>query len=181
MQFETAPIEGLLILTPKVFGDERGWFYESYHLPRFAEAGIDMRFDQDNRSCSVQHTLRGLHFQTSPGQAKLLSCVRGAIWDVAVDIRPQSPTLGKWHAVELNQENKKQFFIPVGFAHGFVVLSKEAEVHYKCSAVYNAQTESGIAWNDPDIAVDWPVNTPLLSKRDQENQSFKEFLQTQNR
>jgi dTDP-4-dehydrorhamnose 3,5-epimerase len=180
MQFEKAPLEGLLILTPKVFGDERGWFYESYHSPRFAEAGIDMRFAQDNRSCSVQNTLRGLHFQTSPGQAKLLSCVKGAIWDVAVDIRPQSPTLGQWHAVELTQENKKQFFIPVGFAHGFVVLSEEAEVHYKCSAVYDATTESGIAWNDPDFAVAWPVATPLLSKRDQENQSFKDFLKTQN-
>lgn len=175
MRLEQTPLEGLVLIHPAVFPDDRGWFYESYNSEKFAALGIHTPFVQDNHSKSVQGTLRGLHFQTEPGQAKLVRCTQGRIWDVAVDIRPQSPTFGKWHAVELNDENKAMFLIPVGFAHGFCVLSETAEVQYKCSSVYNGATEAGIAWDDPDFAVDWPVKNPLLSKRDLGNQSFAEY------
>lgn len=168
-------LEGLIVVEPKVFRDDRGFFLEPYNAPRYKAAGIDVDFVQDNHSVSSYGVLRGLHFQTSPGQAKLLRCTHGRIWDVAVDIRPQSATFGKWWAVELNDELHNQLFIPVGFAHGFCVLSETAEVMYKCSNVYDPVTESGVAWNDPEIGVAWPVKDPIISNRDMGNQSFAEF------
>ena len=176
MQVERTPIEGLLIVTPKVFPDHRGFFFESYNEDRFREIGIDIRWVQDNHVRSTRDTLRGLHFQRGKGQAKLVRCVRGRLWDVAVDIRPDSPTLGKWSAVELTEENKKMFFVPVGFAHGYAVLSDDAEALYKCGSVYDPELETEILWNDPDIAVEWPVKSPILSERDQNAQTFKQYL-----
>ena len=177
MKVDSYEIEGLKLITPDVFADERGWFYESYNIDKFKALGIDTLFTQDNHSRSVQNTLRGLHFQTVPGQAKLVRCTLGRIWDVAVDIRKGSPTFGKWQAVELDDQARQMLLIPVGFAHGFCVLSETAEVQYKCSTVYNGATESGIAWDDPDLAVKWPVPEPVLSKRDLGNQSFKAYSQ----
>ncbi len=177
---EKTALEGLLILKPRLFSDARGFFYESYNQDAFKEAGIDVPFVQDNHSRSTRGTLRGLHFQTYPGQAKLVRCTQGTIWDVAVDIRPQSPTFGQYHAVELSPEEGRMFFIPVGFAHGFLVLSPIAEVQYKCSAVYNASTEAGIQWNDMEIGVPWPLMDlmPILSHRDQNAPSFSEIRKT---
>jgi dTDP-4-dehydrorhamnose 3,5-epimerase len=177
MQVERTPIEGLLVVTPRIFPDHRGFFFESYNEDRFREIGIDIRWAQDNHVRSTRDTLRGLHFQRGEGQAKLVRCVRGRLWDVAVDIRPGSPTLGKWHAVELTEDNKKMFFVPVGFAHGYAVLSEETEALYKCGSVYDSELEDEILWNDPDIAVDWPVKTPNLSERDQNAQTFKQYLE----
>ena len=171
------PLEGLLLLKPKVFKDDRGWFLESYNRTVFQAAGIPETFVQDNHSASVKGTLRGLHFQTHPGQAKLVRCIRGRIWDVAVDIRPSSPTFGRHYGADLDALEMTQIFVPVGFAHGFLVLSDSAEVQYKCSNVYNPATESGIQWDDPDLAVAWPVAglSPVISDRDKKNQSFAEF------
>lgn len=168
-------LDGLIVVEPKVFRDDRGFFLEPYNAPRYKAAGIEPDFVQDNHSVSSYGVLRGLHFQTKPGQAKLLRCTHGRIWDVAVDIRPQSATFGKWWAIELNDTLHNQLFIPVGFAHGFCVLSETAEVMYKCSNVYDPVTESGIAWNDPEIAVAWPVTDPVISTRDTGNQSFAEY------
>ncbi len=173
MKVEKTPLEGLLLVTPQVFPDDRGWFYESYNLEKLSDLGIPTTFVQDNHSRSCKNTLRGLHYQTLPGQAKLVRCTMGKIWDVAADIRPQSPTFGKWFGLELDDVSRQMLYIPVGFAHGFCVLSEFAEVQYKCSSVYNGKTEAGIAWDDPDLAVEWPVKEPLLSKRDLTNQSFE--------
>jgi dTDP-4-dehydrorhamnose 3,5-epimerase len=170
-----SPIEGLILVQPRVFQDDRGFFFESYHQPRYQAQGIDVTFVQDNHSFSRQGTLRGLHFQTSPGQAKLVRCVRGRIWDVAVDLRPDSVTFGQWQAFELDSQSHHQLFIPVGFAHGFCVLSEEAEVLYKCSSIYDGTTESGLAWDDPELAVAWPVTNPVISVRDQGNESFAAY------
>ncbi|HEX2612080.1 MAG TPA: dTDP-4-dehydrorhamnose 3,5-epimerase [Fibrobacteria bacterium] len=176
---ERTPIEGLLVVKPKVHRDARGFFVESYNRDTFAQAGIATTFVQDNHSKSSQGTLRGLHFQTHPGQAKLIRCTRGLIWDVAVDIRPDSSTFGRHFAVELGPDDCAMLYIPVGFAHGFVVLSEEAEVQYKCSNVYVAATEAGLAWDDPDLNVPWPLDrlggASLLSERDKANQSFAEW------
>lgn len=177
MKIETTPLSGLLIISPQVFADERGWFLESYNIDKFAALGIHETFVQDNHSRSIYGTLRGFHFQTTPGQSKLIRCTQGRIWDVAVDIRPTSATFGKWNAVTLDAVKCQQVLIPVGFAHGFCVLSETAEVQYKCSNVYNGATEAGIAWDDPDLDVKWPIDAPLLSKRDLSNQSFKEYCQ----
>lgn len=172
---EKTPLEGLLVLKPRVFRDARGFFLESYNQAAFAAAGIDTVFVQDNHSKSSRGTLRGLHFQTAPGQVKLVRCAVGAIWDVAVDIRPQSPTFGRHFGVELTPDEARMLYVPVGFAHGFVVLSETAEVLYKCSNVYNPATEAGIAWDDPDLNVQWPLRglDVLLSERDKTNPSFK--------
>jgi dTDP-4-dehydrorhamnose 3,5-epimerase len=171
------PLDGLLLLKPKVFRDDRGWFLESYNRSAFEAAGVREAFVQDNHSSSAQGTLRGLHFQTHPGQAKLIRCTRGRIWDVAVDIRPSSPTFGRHFGAELDADSMAQLFIPIGFAHGFLVLSEAAEVQYKCSNLYNPATESGLAWDDPELSVPWPLQglSPLLSERDKKNQSFAEF------
>ncbi|MCK4906723.1 MAG: dTDP-4-dehydrorhamnose 3,5-epimerase [Spirochaetes bacterium] len=175
MNVDKTSIDGVLIITPGVFKDDRGFFMETYNKNKFDEIGITENFHQDNHSCSSKNTLRGLHFQTTPGQSKLLRCIRGTVFDVAVDIRIDSPTFGKWAAVELSDENKKMFYMPVGIAHGFCVLSDMAEVVYKVSNVYNAETEAGIAWNDPDINIDWPTKAPILSDRDKNNQSLAEY------
>lgn len=179
LRVEKTALEGLLLLRPKVFRDARGFFVESYNAETFAAAGIATRFVQDNRSLSAMGTLRGLHFQTAPGQAKLVRCTRGRIWDVAVDIRPGSATFGKHYAAELVPDDCATLFIPVGFAHGYLVLSDAAEVEYKCSAVYDAKTEAGIRWDDPDLGIPWPLDAvggaPLLSERDRGNQSFREW------
>lgn len=176
MQVDLLSISGLKLIIPKVFHDERGFFFESYNADRFQQQGIDTAFVQDNASFSKKGTIRALHYQSSPGQAKLISCVLGKIWDVAVDIRPESPTFGKWEAVELDDESKRQFYIPVGFAHGYCVLSDTALVHYKVSSPYDPKTECSIRWNDPDLGVDWPVNDPLVSDRDRQSPFFKKVF-----
>lgn len=150
------PIEGLVIIEPKVHGDERGYFMESYNQKDFAEHGLDMNFVQDNQSMSVKGVLRGLHFQKEYPQGKLVRVIRGTVFDVAVDLRENSKTYGEWYGIELSSENKKQFYVPEGFAHGFLVLSDEAEFCYKCTDFYHPGDEGGIAWNDPDIDIEWP-------------------------
>jgi len=168
-------LSGLKLIRPTVFGDERGFFLETYSAPRYAAAGIQVTFVQDNHSRSVKGTLRGLHYQSQPGQAKLVRVSRGRIWDVAVDIRPESPTFGRWHAVELDDQKNEQLFVPVGFAHGFCVLSDFAEVQYKVSSPYDAKTELALDYADPDLKVAWPISSPLLSARDQTAESFASF------
>jgi dTDP-4-dehydrorhamnose 3,5-epimerase len=160
-------IPGVSILEPQVFGDERGFFFESYHQGKLAALGIDSAFVQDNHSRSVQGTLRGLHYQLQRPQAKLIRVLQGEVLDVAVDIRHGSPTFAQSVAVRLSAENKRQLFVPHGFAHGFLVLSEFAEVLYKCDAFYDAQDEHGIIWNDPQVALPWGIETPLLSPKDQ--------------
>lgn len=177
MNVQSLPLNGLLVIQAQVFRDERGLFFENYRQPRYAEAGIDIEFVQDNISFSKKNTLRGLHYQQSPGQAKLVSVVQGSIWDVAVDIRPDSSTFGKWVGVELNDENFKQLFIPVGFAHGYHVLSDFARVQYKVSSVFDPATERTIAWNDPDLAIEWPLKNPILSERDRLAPQLREKVQ----
>ena len=154
---ESCEIEGLKVITPTVFGDSRGYFMETYNYNDFAEAGIDHKFVQDNQSASKKGVLRGLHFQINYPQDKLVRVVRGEVYDVAVDVRNGSPTFGKWHGVLLSEENKKQFFIPKGFAHGFLVLSDYAEFCYKCTDFYHPNDEGGIYYNDPEIGIDWPI------------------------
>jgi dTDP-4-dehydrorhamnose 3,5-epimerase len=176
MQVVDLPLPGLKLIIPRLFPDERGFFFESYRQTHFAEQKIAVSFVQDNASFSVKNTLRGLHYQSDPGQDKLILCVQGAIWDVAVDIRPDSPTFMRWEAVELNDQNHKQLFIPKGFAHGFCVLSETARVHYKVSAPYNPKTECSLRWNDPDLNIAWPLKNPLLAPRDQNSPFFKEVF-----
>ena len=176
MDIEKGPIEGLLILTPRVLRDERGFFLESYNERSFAEAGITHPWRQDNHVASTAGVLRGLHFQRRPGQAKLIRCVRGRIFDVAVDIRPDSPTLGRWFGSELTAESFRMFYVPVGFAHGYAVLSEEAEVFYKCSNVYDAAEEDGFRWDDPEVGVEWPLESPIISERDRNCQSFSQTM-----
>jgi dTDP-4-dehydrorhamnose 3,5-epimerase len=160
-------IPGVLIIEPKVFGDERGFFLETFHAKRYADAGIPGPFVQDNYSRSVKGTLRGLHFQEPLPQGKLVQVIAGAVYDVAVDIRKGSPTFGKHVGVELSSENKRQFWVPPGFAHGFYVLSESADFQYKCTALYAPEHERSIIWNDPDLAIPWPVSgTPKLSAKD---------------
>lgn len=148
-------IEGLCVIEPTVFGDERGYFMETYNQNDFKEEGLNMVFVQDNQSMSTKGVLRGLHFQKQYPQGKLVRAVRGTVFDVAVDLRSDSKTYGKWFGVELSAENKKQFYIPEGFAHGFIVLSDEAEFAYKCTDFYHPGDEGGLAWNDPEIGIDW--------------------------
>ncbi len=159
-------IDGLVLVEPEVHGDERGFLVETFRDDAWRELGVDVEFVQENHSRSTRNTLRGLHFQTSPGQAKLVRCLRGRIWDVAVDLRRDSPTYGRWDGHELDDERHRQFLVPVGFAHGFCVLSETADVAYKLSSYYDPDTESGIAWDDPGVAVEWPVSRPRLSERD---------------
>ena len=165
----TCEIEGLKVIEPTVFGDERGYFVETYNYKDFAEAGIDCQFVQDNQSSSKKGVLRGLHFQKEFPQDKLVRVVRGEVFDVAVDLREGSSTYGKWFGVVLSAENKKQFFIPKNFAHGFLVLSETAEFAYKCTDFYHPNDEGGIIWNDPDIGIEWPIPKDLelvLSEKD---------------
>ena len=163
-------IEGLCVIEPIVFRDARGYFVETYNYNDFKAEGLDMVFVQDNQSMSVKGVLRGLHYQKQFPQGKLVRCVRGTVFDVAVDLRASSKTYGKWYGVELSAENKKQFYIPEGFAHGFIVLSDEAEFAYKCTDFYHPGDEGGLAWNDPEIGVEWPIEEGMeliISEKDQ--------------
>lgn len=192
IKVEKAPIEGLYVIEPTVHGDERGYFMETYNLNDMKEFGLDMVFVQDNQSMSVKGVLRGLHFQKNYPQGKLVRVIKGRVFDVAVDMRKNSKTYGKWFGVELSEENKKQFYISEGFAHGFLVLSDRAEFCYKVTDFYHANDEGGLAWNDPDIGIEWPEvvgeysgtakaegytlkdGTPLnLSAKDQNWERFK--------
>ncbi len=174
MQVIELKLQGLKLIIPRLFQDERGFFFESYQQSRYQDHGIDLPFVQDNASFSLYKTVRGLHFQSHPGQAKLVTCVQGKIWDVVVDIRPQSATFMQWEAVELDDQTHKQLYVPIGFAHGFCVLSPTARVHYKVSSPYHPKTECSIRWNDPDFKIDWPIKDPILSPRDQISPFFKE-------
>ena len=162
-------LKDVLLIEPTVFADKRGFFFESYNYRSYAENGINVRFLQDNHSCSVKNTLRGLHYQINPGQGKLVRVVVGEVFDVAVDIRFGSPTFGQWAGYYLSAKNKLQMYIPVGFAHGFCVLSDVAEFEYKCTDFYSPADERGIIWNDPDLGIEWQVTNPTLSEKDRQN------------
>ena len=177
-QFTKTGIEGLVVVEPKVFGDNRGYFMETYNYNDFKAAGLDMVFVQDNQSKSKKGVLRGLHFQKKNPQGKLVRVVSGEVYDVAVDLRRGSDTYGKWYGVLLSAENKKQFYVPEGFAHGFVVMSETAEFVYKCTRFYDPSDEGGLMWNDPEFGIDWPgpENAELLlSEKDQHHQPLKDF------
>ena len=175
MNVVETPLAGALIIEPKVFGDDRGFFYEAYNHERYAAHGIDTRFVQDNVSFSSYGVLRGLHLQHPFSQGKLVSVLDGEVFDVAVDVRTDSPTFGKWYGVTLSASNKKQFWIPRGFAHGFVVTSEKALFTYKCDEKYSPETEHSIIWNDPDIGIDWPVDKPLVSPKDEKGRCLSDF------
>ena len=175
--FRETGIEGLMIVEPTVFGDHRGYFMETYHPKDFFDAGLTMNFVQDNQSKSKKGVLRGLHFQKQNPQGKLVRVISGSVFDVAVDLRKGSATYGKWYGITLSAENQKQFYIPEGFAHGFLVLSDEAEFVYKCSRFYDKEDEGGLLWNDPDVGVDWPIGDMeiILSDKDKVNPRFCEL------
>jgi dTDP-4-dehydrorhamnose 3,5-epimerase len=166
MKIIETSLPGVLIIEPRVFADDRGFFLESYHSSRFAELGIREEFVQDNHSFSTRNVLRGLHFQEPKPQGKLVRAITGRIFDVAVDIRRGSPSFGEWFGVELSAENKLQLWVPRGFAHGFCVLSETADVVYKCTELYDAAADTSLRWDDPAIGIDWPVSEPLLSPKD---------------
>ena len=171
-------LDGVVLLEPQVHGDERGFMVESFRRDLWAEHGVDVEFVQHNHSRSAKGTLRGLHFQTEPGQAKLVRCPRGRIFDVAVDLRTGSATYGQWEGHVLDDEKHRQLFVPAGFGHGFAVLSEEADVSYLLSSTYDPATEAGIAWDDPDVGVEWPVDEPLLSERDKQAPRLSEVVET---
>ena len=178
MNIIQTPIEGLLIIEPRVFNDARGYFIETYNEQRYREAGIDTVFVQDNQSCSSYGVVRGLHFQKPPySQAKLVTCTLGSVLDVAVDLRKGSKTFGQWFATELSEENHRQFFIPRGFAHGFSVLSDKAVFAYKCDNLYHPEAEGGILLSDPDLAIDWqiPAEDRIISAKDTNHPLFRDF------
>jgi dTDP-4-dehydrorhamnose 3,5-epimerase len=168
-------LEGLVLVEPQVHGDERGFFVETYARDEWKALGVDADFVQQNHSRSSKGTLRGIHFQTEPGQAKLLRCARGAIIDVAVDLRRDSGTYGQWEAHVLDDAAGHQLYVPVGFGHGFAVLSEVADVCYQVSSLYDPATEAGIAWDDPEVGVDWQVDEPLLSQRDKDAPRLSEI------
>ena len=177
------PIEGLVVIEPTVFGDARGFFMESYTRRDFAELGVDVEFVQDNHSCSSKGVLRGLHFQRRNPQGKLIRVVRGKVYDVAVDLRVESPTFGQWYGVELSAENKVQFYVPPRFAHGFLVLEDNTEFLYKCTEYYDPQSDGGVRWNDPQLAVDWRFDhygidptTLNLSDKDTKQPLFNQIV-----
>ena len=177
---ETCEIEGLKVITPTVFEDSRGYFMETYNYKDYKEAGIDQVFVQDNQSASVRGVLRGLHFQINYPQDKLVRVLSGEVYDVAVDLRKGSATYGKWYGVLLSAENRKQFFVPKNFAHGFYVVSDYAEFAYKCTDFYYPNDEGGIIWNDPDIGVKWPIHEgtqPILSDKDTRHQGLAVFTE----
>lgn len=178
MKILKTEIADLLILEPTLHGDSRGYFFESFHADRFRElTGLDVQFVQDNEAMSRRGVVRGLHYQLAPyAQAKLVRVVVGNVWDVAVDMRRTSPTFGRYVAVELSAENKRQLYIPKGFAHGYAVLSEEAVFQYKCDAYYHPEAEAGVAWNDPTIAIEWPLAAEdmVLSEKDQHHPRFED-------
>ncbi len=169
-------IEGLVLIEPRVIADDRGFFFETFRANEYADLGIDVPFVQDNHSRSVRGTVRALHFQLAPGQAKLVRVARGAVWDVAVDLRRESPTYGQYEGFELTDETARQLFIPIGFAHGFCVTSETADVAYKVSSYYEGATERGVAFDDPEIGIAWPVEEPLVSERDRTNPRLAEIV-----
>lgn len=176
MQIIDTKIADVKIIQPKIFGDARGFFLETFEKKRYQELlNINLDFVQDNHSRSTIGVLRGLHFQTQNPQGKLVRVVRGEVFDVAVDIRPESPTFGLWEGVVLSEENKTQFWVPPGLAHGFVVLSDIADFEYKCTDYYNPAYEGCVKWDDPDIAIEWPISSPLLSDKDKKGKSLKEL------
>ena len=173
------PIEGLYIIEPQVFGDARGYFMETYSQRDMEAAGLDMVFVQDNQSMSVKGVLRGLHFQKEHSQGKLVRVIQGEVFDVAVDLRKDSPTFGQWYGEILSAENKKQFYVSQGFAHGYLVLSDTAEFCYKCTDFYHPEDEGGIAYDDPDVGVEWPIEEGMeliLSDKDKNRTGLKEFI-----
>jgi len=168
MKISHSKLKGCVIIEPRVFGDERGFFLETFQAVRYEqEAGIDLPFVQDNHSRSARGVLRGLHFQKTKPQGKLVRVVRGEVYDVAVDIRKGSPTFGEWECVTLSEDNKKQLWVPPGFAHGFVVLSATADFEYKCTDYYDPSDEGCILWSDPDLDIPWPIANPVLSTKDE--------------
>lgn len=175
-RFEQCGIDGVYIIEPEVFGDERGYFMETYHFEEFMKAGLSMKFVQDNQSLSKKGVLRGLHFQIKYPQGKLVRVLKGEVFDVAVDLRECSPTYGNWFGAVLSDENRKMFYVPEGCAHGFLVLSEEAVFSYKCTEFYHPEDESGILWNDPDIGISWPLQDkeqPIISARDKKLPTFQ--------
>jgi dTDP-4-dehydrorhamnose 3,5-epimerase len=177
MEVIKTSLEGLLIIKPAVFADDRGYFFESYNEEKFKAAGLAVNFLQDNESKSKKGVLRGLHFQAPPfGQGKLVRVMRGAVLDVAVDIRKNSPTYGKWDSIVLSGENKWMFWIPAGFAHGFVTLEDDTVFFYKCTNVYNKSSEGSIIWNDTDLGIDWGIRDPLISEKDSLSPRFNDFV-----
>jgi dTDP-4-dehydrorhamnose 3,5-epimerase len=172
MKIITTSIEGILIIEPNIFKDKRGFFMETYNRHRYNAFGINTTFVQDNLSYSQKNTLRGLHFQIKHPQAKLIQVISGEIFDVAVDLRHSSATFGKWTGIHLSDDNRRQVFIPEGFAHGFCVLSDVALFYYKCSDFYAPDDEGGIIWSDPDIGIEWPVETPIISEKDNQFQKL---------
>lgn len=177
MKFTQTELEGVLIVEPAVFGDHRGWFMETYSDSKFQEQGLQLQFVQDNQSFSaIKGTLRGLHYQINPkAQTKLVRCTKGAIFDVAVDIRKGSPSYSKWVGIELTADNKKQLLIPKCFAHGFMTLTDNVEVQYKCDELYSPECDGGILWNDPEIGIEWPMHIqPVLSAKDEKAPLLKD-------
>jgi len=175
MKVNKAPLDGVFIIEPKVFKDARGIFYEVYSAKKYEEHGIPAHFVQDNHSVSEKGVLRGLHYQINPGQAKLVRVTRGEVFDVVLDIRKESPTYGKWWSLHLSETNKLQLYVPEGFAHGFCVLSESVEFLYKCSNYYSPGDERGIMWNDPDLAIEWPIENPIVSEKDNVYPRFNEI------
>ncbi len=176
MNVQTTHLAGLLLIAPKVFGDARGFFLETFQAQRYAGAGIPAPFVQDNHSRSTRGVLRGLHYQIERPQGKLVMVTKGAVFDVAVDIRRNSPTFGQWFGAELNDDNHHQLYVPPGFAHGFCVLSEQADFLYKCTEYYAPELERSIIWNDPDIAISWPLEAPSLSAKDAQAPRLKDIL-----
>ena len=177
MEIVHTPLDGLLIIKPDLFADERGYFFESFNLEKFIAAGLNLSFVQDNESMSKKGVLRGLHFQAPPfGQGKLVRVIRGAVLDVAVDIRRDSPTYGKWESVVLTGQNKWMYWIPEGFAHGFITLEDDTIFFYKCTNVYNKASEGSIHWNDPGLNIDWGGTDPLISAKDVAAPRFNEMV-----
>ena len=175
MKITTTALPGVLIIEPKAFGDARGFFLETFQSERYAKAGITLPFVQDNHSRSQRGVLRGLHLQSNRPQGKLVSVSRGSVFDVAVDIDPQSATFGQYVGVELSDDNHLQLWIPPGYAHGFCVLSEVADFQYKCTDFYYPEDEAGIIWNDPDVNIAWPLDNPLLSEKDQKLPRLREL------
>jgi dTDP-4-dehydrorhamnose 3,5-epimerase len=177
MKIIETPLKGLYVIEPKVFKDERGYFYESYNQKMFQNAGITDIFVQDNQSFSQKNVVRGLHFQSPPfAQAKLVRVIKGAVLDVVVDIRKNSPTYGKHYAIELTEENFLMLYIPIGFAHGFATLEDNTIFAYKCSNFYNKEFEDTILWNDPDLNINWNIQNPILSEKDKKGKLFRDFI-----
>ena len=176
MNIDKTNLEGVLVISSNVHSDERGFFKETYQKEIFKEAGVDYEFVQDNHSRSSKGVLRGLHFQRNNPQGKLVRCSYGTVFDVAVDINPDSKTYGQYFGVELSDSNHLQLWIPPGYAHGFCVVSEIADFHYKCTDFYNPNEEGGLLWKDPTVNIDWPINNPIVSKKDNSNKLLRELL-----